>query len=243
MKTILHLKYSLKEYFLTPSYVASTLLFPSIFYAIFGSPNATEVNSANFMLGSFCCYAVLGVMFNQFGMLYSFERHSPWYKYLKSLPVQSYHLLFSRFLNALFFTILAVCLVILTAKFLTPIDISNQQYLQLWICLLLCAIPFSLMGILLGILCNERNATPISNLVYLPLCFAGGLWMPPQYLPQKVQDLSHYLPTRQMGEIAWAILTNGDIKTKNITYLIVFTLCMATLAVYLYKTEEAKKFK
>jgi ABC-2 type transport system permease protein len=86
------------------------------------------------------------------------------------------------------------------------------------------------------------NAAPgVINLIYLPMSFCGGLWMPIEVLPHWLQGVAHGLPSfwfarlalRSLGYIhgsaivAWALLA---------FYTVVFLLAAA----FVFRRQEAQ---
>ena len=82
---ILNTKWMLMELLRSPSYVVSTIGFPIIFYLIFALPEAKDINSANFIMASFCVFAAFGVFFLQFGVSITHHKSHSWYFYLNQL--------------------------------------------------------------------------------------------------------------------------------------------------------------
>src|SRR5690606_26109523 len=87
---LLALRYSclsLLEMLRHPTYVLTTLLFPSMFFWFFGVPNAKEPGAAQLLMGSFSGFAVLGVVLFQLTVGTAQDRASGWNSYLRTLPV------------------------------------------------------------------------------------------------------------------------------------------------------------
>ena len=99
------------------------------------------------------------------------------------------------------------------------------------------------MGICIGLSVNSRTVLPMANLIYLPLSFAGGLWMPPNILPKVVQNISIYLPTRMYGEILWADVLKTSVESKNIYGLAAYGIVFFSLALILFYRVQEKNFK
>ncbi len=221
----------------SPAYLVSTIAFPSIFYCIFAVPESNDKHSANLLLVSFSCFAVFGVMFLQFGIGVAQEKSTSWYQYLKTLPISSYSLMVARFLSTLFFSTLTVLFLMIISKILTPVELSNEQWVFLFLKLQFFGIIFCFMGCCLGFWTSLKSSLPIGNLIYLPLSFAGGLWKPPEILPSMLKNISPYLPTRQYGEILWAYV-RGEEATKEV-YLkfSILTILFLILAILGFKRE------
>lgn len=220
-------------------YGISTVVFPSLFFWFFGIPNAPNQDGLAMLTVSFCAFGVLSVVLFQFGIGLATDRDTTWYSYLRILPGPLGLHLLSRIISGLIFAVLSVAGVLLTAKLLGSLEFQNYSWTRFTVVLFLGAIPFSFLGILLGLLVSARSATPVLNLVYLTLSFAGGLWMPPEALPKFVREISIYLPSRMYGELLWSSVLSRPSELRNLfgltAYGVVFFGC---LAFALYREEE-----
>lgn len=215
---------SLKEFLRQPMFVVSTLLFPSMFFWFFGVPNATDQASATLLMCSFSCFAVLGVLLFQLAVQTSQERSSPWMRYLQTVPVHEFSLTVARVGASFVLSLLAILLVVGTTYAATDFDGSKFPWLGFFIALMLGGIPFALMALVMGYLIKGKAILPVANMIYLPLSFAGGLWLPPNALPKVIQDISEYLPTRHFGEIVWAVAFEKDIPQAASKGLVIYSL-------------------
>lgn len=91
---------------------------------------------------------------------------------------------------------------------------------------------FCTMGLSLGYWTTEASAVPVGNVIYLPISFAGGLWKPPEILPDFLKGVSEYLPTRQYAELVWTVVNGEDVSLFSIEVLL-FYLSLFSLISYL----------
>ena len=238
-----HTMYMCLELFRQPMYLVSTVLFPSMFFWFFGLPNAKEPGSIAILSSSFACFGVLSVVLFQFGVGISQDKESSWYFYLRSLPSRKGVVLGSRVLAGILFSMLAIFGVFATALIFSDLKIVDIEWIRLLSLLFCGAIPFALLGICLGLLVNSQAILPVANLVYLPLSFAGGLWMPPNILPTAIQKISEYLPTRMYGEIIWASVLKREVDHKYVYGLLTYGIVFLLAAFFLSKKEEEKSFR
>ncbi len=240
---LIHTQCTCLELFRQPMYLVSTVLFPSMFFWFFGIPNAKEPGAIAILTASFSAFAVLSVVLFQFAVGISQERDSSWYYYVRSLPYPKGLQLISRLLAGLLFSALGIGGVIATALIFSDLKMADIAWLGFLLKIYLGAIPFAVMGICLGLGVNSRTVLPMANLIYLPLSFAGGLWMPPNILPKVVQDISVYLPTRMYGEILWADVLKTSVEVKNIYGLVGYGAVFFVLALVLFQRVQEKNFK
>ena len=244
MKQILkHSHWMILELLRAPAYVVSTIAFPSLFYVIFALPASKDAFSSNMLIASFSCFSVFGVIFLQFGVGIAQERSKSWYNYIRTLPLSSYKLMIARFISAIFFSFLSTLgLVVLSLGF-TEVDLSFVEWIQFLTLLHVAGLAFCFMGLALGYWTNEKTSLPIGNLIYLPLSFAGGLWMPPSILPQMLKDISPYLPTRYFGEILWSFVRRESISINQIIPLTLYAIVFALIAYIGFRKDQGERLR
>ena len=244
MKLILaHYKAETLELLRQPGYLIPTMLFPSMFFLFFAAPHAQNPSTANFLYASFAAYAVFGVAFFQFGLGVAQDRATPWATYLRTLPLPPFVRVAARTLSALSFASLAALVVTVTAYAATPVALDGLRGGRLALGLAAGSIPAALMGVALGYWASPRSALPLANLLFFPLSFAGGLWLPPQELPGIAARISPYLPTRQWAEVVWPAVLGEAWTLKPWLWLLGYTLAFAFLATWGFRRDEGVRYR
>lgn len=209
--------------FRQPGFWVPTVLFPAMLYAFFGAQSGDGNWAANAM-ASFAIYAVLGVGFFQFGVSVAQDRESTFSTWQRSLPGHPATPWIARIMTSLVFVTLAVCLVIAVALLMTDIALSASTWARLALVCLFATIPATVMGIALGSVSSARAAVPIANLIFLPLAYLGGLWVPPMFMPTPIAAISEWTPTRAMGELAWAAINGTAWEPQQMIILLGWSL-------------------
>ncbi|MDW8426916.1 MAG: ABC transporter permease, partial [Meiothermus sp.] len=124
----------------------------------------------------------------------------------------------------------------------TPVRLEWAAWARLVLALLLGAVPLALLGLCVGYWCSPKAAVPVANLLYLPLSFVGGLWVPPQFLPELARQVSPFTPTRQWGELVWASVSGKGWGPEPFLWLAVFTLVFGGLTLWGYRRDEGQRF-
>lgn len=238
-----HTFYQLLELLRQPMYILTTLIFPAMFFWFFGAPNAKDAGSSALLVGSFSCFGVLGVVLFQFAIGIAQEKGTPWAHHLRLLPLHGSLMVLPRVINALIVSLLTVAAVTAVGIITTPFEWHNVSWSAVASALLAGAIPFTLLGATVGYAANSRTVVPLANLIYLPVSFAGGLWLPPNALPKLVQKISEYLPTRYFGEVVWAAILKRPLLDKAVWGLVVYTVVFAVSAVLLFKRNQEQEYR
>lgn len=210
---------TLRILFRQPGFWVPTVLFPAMLYAFFGANMAGAGRMGAYAMASFAVYAVVGVGFYQFGVTVAQDRENPFTIWQRTLPGHAAMPWVARILASLLFVMIAVALVLVAAWQIAGITLTADAYARLAGACALAAVVATLMGTALGSLASSRAAVPLSNLIFLPLAYLGGLWVPPVALPSGINALSVGTPTRAMGEIAWAAMDGRELPARYLLVL------------------------
>lgn len=231
MKTLAaHLVFQFKRLIRLPGFWAPAVLFPAMLFSFFGVSAKDDPQRAALAMASFCVYAAVGVGFYQFGAGIAQDRESAFSTWTRTLPGANLPSLISSIAAAAVFSLAAVLLVIGAAHLFTDPAADMAAHLRLLGVCILIAIPAALMGVTLGNLASARAAVAVANLIFLPLAYLGGLWVPPQALPATIDKISQWTPTRHMGELAWHAVLGEALPAQSIAMMLGFTALFAFTA-------------
>ena len=239
---LVHARLAIVELLRIPAYALPTLISPVMIYLFFGVPYSKGAMAARFLVASYAAFAVIGVALFQFGVGIAVERVSPWEAYARTLPVPLGVRFLARISAALVFASLSASLVCVTGIVLVHLTLTPLGWLSLAVSLLVGSIVFALIGISIGYWSDARAALPVANLVYMPLVFAGGLWLPPQMLPSIVAWISPFTPTRQYGELVWASVLGRPLPSAAFVTLAVYACIFASIAAWGYRRDQGLRF-
>jgi ABC-2 type transport system permease protein len=103
--------------------------------------------------------------------------------------------------------------------------------------------PFITLGFAIGYLAGPHAAPGVANLVYLPLAFGSGLFVPIEQLPGFVQAAAPYLPNYHYAQLAWsAVGAGGEPLGTSLAWLTLYTVAFGLLAVRGYRRDASRKF-
>jgi len=226
----------------TPGFLIPTMIFPSMFFLMFAAPGLKFTSAANYTAGSFMAFAIFTVAFFQFGVGTAIERESPWSSYLRTLPASPIFRSLSKVITATILATLATAILISTAAFTTPLSIPPTHWPRIFSALAAGGLMMGLMGTAMAYLVSPKAALPLANLIYLPLAYLGGMWIPPRFLPKLAQKISQYTPSRHWMEIVWPAISGQ--RWSAIHWLVVafFIVAFALLSIWAQKRDEKIQF-
>lgn len=238
--------YELLKLLRLPAFALPTLTFPVLFYSLFGlafggARAAGPVTLSTYLLATYGAFGVIGAALFGFGVGVAVERGQGWLmvKRASPMPVGAYFAA-KIAMSLLFGAIIVASLFALGAAF-GGVEMPPGQWLALAGVLIAGALPFCAFGLCLGSLAGPNSAPAVVNLVYLPLAFASGLWIPIQALPSFFQQLAPWLPPYHYAQLALQLLgaDAGGSTALHLAYLAGFTLlCLAVAAVAFRRGEE-----
>ena len=102
------------------------------------------------------------------------------------------------------------------------------------------AIAFASMGLLVALSVPANAAPGIVNLIYLPMSFMSGLWIPVRYLPHLLQKVAVFLPTYHLAQLMLSIFGYHDTISLGVHWagLIGFALLMLGVSWAVFHRQE-----
>ncbi|MCL4846746.1 MAG: ABC transporter permease [Acidobacteria bacterium] len=191
-----------------PGYALPTLLFPALFYSLFGLGlgrfSGGRFDAPTYLLASYGAFGVIGASLFGLGVSVAVERGQGWMALKRASPMPPGAYLAAKLAMSALFGVLIVLLLSTLAVTFGGVRLPVSGWLHLGVVLVLGALPFSAFGLAVGSLAGPNSATPLVNILYLPLGFASGLWFPIQMLPGPLRAAAPWLPPYHLGELALA---------------------------------------
>lgn len=243
---LLHTRYQLLEQVRVPMAVVGNIAFPALSFLFFIVPQTAlreDPEAATSAAGQLALVSVLSVCLFSFGLGTAEERSTPWDPYLRTLSAGVVPRLGAKVVTGLAFAAVGVGVIAAIAALLTTATATPGQLLTAVLALLVAGTPFLLMGISLGYLLPVKAALPAVQMIFLPMAFAGGLFLPPWLFPDWLDAISLLLPSRAGRDLVVAQLTSTAVPTSALVGVVVWTLLMGALAAWAYRRDEGRRFR
>jgi ABC-2 type transport system permease protein len=219
----------------TPGFALPTLLFPTIFYVFFGLlfGKTGDSHVATFMLATYGTFGIMAPALFGFGVGVSMERERGVLAMKRVAPMPPMAYLFAKAAMAMLFALVIVLLLFALGAIFGGVRLPLAEWIGLVSALVLGALPFCALGLVVGVRVNGQASAAIVNLIYLPMSFLAGLWVPLQFMPHWLQDVAMALPTYHLSQLALGIIhvdARGHFAT-HLLYLVIFTAACLAFAV------------
>lgn len=194
-------------------FVIGVVVFPTMLFMMFGLPSASQelpngTKVGAFLMASFGAYGMLGVAIFGFGVDIAVERGRGWLKLMAATPMPGWVHFAGKLAMTLLFGMITLAVLFVAGWLFAGVRLAPAEWASLAGVLILGGAAFSTLGFTLGYWASPRGASPIANLIYLPLSFASGLFIPLSNLPEVLRDVAPYLPTYHFAQLVWS--TFGD---------------------------------
>jgi len=194
------------RYLRMPSFLLPTLLFPSVFYLMFGIVlgRNSGADAPRFLLAAYATFGVMAPGLFGFGVSLALERDGGLLTLKRALPMPPVAYLAGKMLMAMLVASAIALLLMAMAVSLAHVPLTFAQGLRLFATEVLGVLPFCALGLLLGTLIKGQGAPGLVNLVYLPMAFLSGLWFPLSIMPSLLQTLAPVWPSYHLNQLALA---------------------------------------
>ena len=215
-----------------------------MFYLLFGIANrnatAGNIHIAKYMLGGYACFGLIGAALFGIGVGLAGELAAGWLELKRASPMPAPAYLFAKCATAIAFGLIIVSILTLIATTfggvsLTPIELAKMLGMTV-----VGSITFASMGFLLALLVPANAAPAIVNLIYLPMSFLSGLWMPLRFMPHWLRSIAPALPTYHLSQLMLSIFGYQDTMSLATHWnaLLGFTLLMLGLSWLIFHRRE-----
>jgi ABC-2 type transport system permease protein len=231
-----------------PMFALPTFVFPILFFAMFGLPHRGTtlggIDAGAYLMASYGAYAVMSVALLAFGVAVAAERGLGWNRLLRATPLRPLTLFAAKVATALLCGAAALCGLFAFGAVVAGVRLPAARWLELGGVTVLGMIPFVALGLCIGYLAGPNSATAVANLIFLPLSFASGLFLPLDFLPDLLRKVAPYLPSYHTAQLGWGVLGAGDGKGLgyHLLWLAGYTAVFLALALVAYRRDEGQNF-
>ena len=230
-------------------YTVSVLTFPLMFYILFGLLlNAHEAIGGTrvptYMITTYGTFGVMGAsLFGTAAGLAS-DRGLGWLQVKRASPMPPFAYFTAKVITSMIFSTIVVLSLFALGFAFGGVRMPPAQFARLLGTLAAGSLPFSAMGLAVGYFAGPNSAPPTINLIYLPMSFCSGLWVPFMFLPKVVQHIALALPPYHLSQLALGIVGGGS-HESNATHwevLLAFTLICLGVARIGFQRDQEKMY-
>lgn len=217
-------------------YLVFTVLLPALFTIFFtkifggqagGGQNYQDF--AAFYMVSMMAYGALGAALGATIRL-AFDRASGWLRQLRVTPIRPGQLLATDVIVGALLTLPSLLVVALVGRFVNHVQLGLGTWAALVAVLWAGSIAFVALGLLIGLILEERAAGAATGIVGVVLAALGGLWVPVDIFPSGMRGVAHAMPSYWYAQLGRDVAAGTAPSAVVIAALAGFTVGFAALA-------------
>ena len=230
-------------------YTLSVISFPVMFYVLFGLVlNAKEMIGGmavpTYLIATYGTFGVMGAsLFGTASGLAS-DRGLGWLQVKRASPMPPFAYFAAKVVLSMIFSTVVICLLLTLGFLFGGVRLPLADVLKLLGTLVAGSLPFSAMGLAIGYFVGPNSAPAAINLIYLPLSFCSGLWVPYMFLPKIVRQIALALPPYHLSQLALGVVGAGrhESAAGHWEVLIAFTLICLGIARIGFQRDKGKLY-
>jgi ABC-2 type transport system permease protein len=230
------------------AYSFSTVGFPTMFYILFGlilgSSTIAGVRTPAYLIATYGAFGVMGTSLFGTAAGLAAERGLGWLQVKRASPMPPACYFVAKVVMSMIFSSVVVALLLLLGMTFGRVSMAPVAALRLFSLLVVGSLPFCAMGLALGYFVGPNSAPATINMIYLPMSFCSGLWVPIMFLPKFVRGIAHALPPYHLSQLALRMVGGGDETpvAQHWQFLFGFTLVCLGIAYYGFRRDEGKMY-
>ena len=219
----------------------ATIGFPVMFYLLFGVlMNHSEGEAlpySRYLLATYSVFGLVGASLFGISVTLANERALGWLelKLVSPMPAAAY--LLAKVLSAMVFGVAICCILLVLGVTLTHARVMPGEVARLLLTVVAGVIPFASLGLMLAMVVPPNAAPGVINLIYLPMSFCSGLWIPLSALPSWLGKIAPIWPTYHVAQMALGAIgfpMQGSVM-GHVLWLAAFSGGMMVIATVLFR--------
>ena len=242
-------KYEFLKYLRLRVYTLSVLSFPIMFYVLFGlvlnmNQSIAGTRVPVYLIPSYGTFGVIAASLFATAAGLAADRGLGWLEVKRASPMPPFAYFTAKLVTSMIFSAFVVLALFVLGIAFGGVRMSFGKFAAMFATLVAGSIPFSAMGLALGYFTGPNSAPPTINLIYLPMSFCSGLWVPFMFLPKVVQKIALVLPPYHLSQLAREVGGAGtnELALRHWEVLAAFTMICLGVARIGFQRDQQKMY-
>ena len=197
-----------------------------------------------YLIATYGTFGVMGAsLFGTASGLAS-DRGLGWLQVKRASPMPPFAYFAAKVILSMIFSAIVVSLLLFAGRHFRRSADADRRNGTLFGTLVAGSLPFSAMGLAIGYFAGPNSAPAAINLIYLPLSFCSGLWVPYMFLPKFVRQIALALPPYHLSQLALGTVGAGSHQSAATHWevLLGFTLICLGVARIGFQRDQGKLY-
>lgn len=225
-----------------------TMVLPAGFYLLYtqmygGQTRLSSTTWASYYMVSMAVFGAIGAALSMLGTRLAAERAGGWSRLLRTTPLGGVNYILAKLCAALAAAAPATLLMMLLGALVNHIGLSFGAWAQLFGLVMAGAVPFVMLGLMLGYLFDSESAQAGQVLIWLALSLLGGLWEPLRFMPKVFSQIALFLPSFRAADLARASIgASSQPGLQNVLVLAAWGLILGAVAFWRFRTDTQREY-
>lgn len=202
---------------------------------LFGSAIRSDQVAGKFLFTAFSVLGMMGPGMFGFGMGVAIEREQGLLRLKRALPMPPAAYLLAKMFMSILFGVIIMATMIAAGVTLVHMSLSLGQVLKVFAVCIIGTLPFSAIGLFIGVWTSGKSAAAFVNLTYQVMMHLSGLFYP---LPKFMQTIAPVWPTYHLQQL---VMNTLGAPSRGSTIGHVAVLAGVTLALMLLAIRRLKR--
>jgi ABC-2 type transport system permease protein len=222
-----------------------TVGFPVTFYMLFLGNQSSgalvdTVSWRAYLMVTMCSFGALVAGLTAGGARLSAERASGWARQLRVTPVPAWSYVVTKVAASMFVILPVMALVDIVGAAFGGVDLSIGNWVGLTAVMWVSALPFALLGVLVGYVVNAETAFPVVIALMFVLGYFGGLFDPLANMPSALQAAAKALPSYHNASLGVTFLDGQGFGLQHWVVLAAYALVLSGAIMLKHRVEEGR---
>jgi ABC-2 type transport system permease protein len=208
-------------------------------YTSTGNDNQYGIPLYELAMAGLGVYAAMGSAMYATGPELAAERAGGWIRQLMVTPLSFQAWMSAKIIQGLLLVLPTTAVVAVTAALAHNVRLPASHWVWLFVAVFFGAIPFCLLGQVIGQVFNNQAASAGQLFILIGLSFLGGVFLPFEALPSGVRWFGKFTPTYDLIEILKSLIIGDRPGWIRPAGLVGWTIGLAVLVSVLWRRDSA----
>jgi ABC-2 type transport system permease protein len=240
--SVKYLALEIRRVLRSPRFLIFTVAFPVLLFLLYVGIFAKDDKTATaaLMVNMTAFGAMASALFT--GTRVAIERAAGWQRQLRLTPLSGGGYLVAKAATGMTLALAPAILVPAVGRFVEGVSLDASGWLRVTIGVWLAALPFALIGLLIGQIGTADSTQPITQLVMLPMALIGGIFIPVEVMPHWLLNIAHVLPSYWLAQVGRGGVTSEASTSlgQDALILAIFTVAFSIAVIRRYRKDSAR---
>jgi ABC-2 type transport system permease protein len=184
-----------------------------------------------YLIATYGTFGVMGASLFGTASGLAADRGLGWLQVKRASPMPPFAYFTAKVVLSMIFSTIVVLLLLVLGFGFGGVRMPFLEMARLLGTLVAGSLPFSALGLAIGYFVGPNSAPAAINLIYLPMSFCSGLWVPYMFLPKLVREIALVLPPYHLSQLALGVVGTGTHESSFSHWEVLFAFTLICLGV------------